>query len=42
MAIVLDNSMSSGAVIGDVRVIDELRERALEVLALAAPRTASG
>jgi hypothetical protein len=37
MAIVLDNSMSSGAVIGDVRVIDELRERALEVLAVANP-----
>jgi hypothetical protein len=37
VAIVLDNSMSSGAVIGDVRVLDELKARALEVLAVASP-----
>jgi hypothetical protein len=37
VAIVLDNSMSSGAVVGEERVIDMLRERALETLALAGP-----
>ena len=36
VAIVFDNSMSSGLVVGDRRVLDELRDRALEVLAAAA------
>jgi hypothetical protein len=37
VVIVLDNSMSTGAVEGDRRVLDELRERALEVLGDATP-----
>lgn len=37
IAIVFDNSMSSGLVVGDRRVLDELRDRALEVLDAAAP-----
>lgn len=37
VAIVLDNSLSSGLVDGDRRVLDELKRRALEVLAMAGP-----
>lgn len=37
LAIVLDNSMSSGLVAGESRVFDELRERALATLELAGP-----
>jgi hypothetical protein len=35
--IVLDNSLSSGVVEGDVRLVDAFRERALEVLEAAGP-----
>lgn len=37
VAIILDNSMSSAAVDGERRVIDELKARALETLAAAGP-----
>jgi hypothetical protein len=37
IAIVLDNSMSSGLVVEDRRVLDELKERALETLTRAGP-----
>ncbi len=37
VAIVLDNSLSSGAVIKDRRVLDMLKDRALETLARATP-----
>jgi len=37
VAIVLDNSMSTSAVVGDRRVLDELEDRALETLADAEP-----
>ncbi|HUP88473.1 MAG TPA: BatA and WFA domain-containing protein, partial [Longimicrobiales bacterium] len=37
VVIVLDNSMSSGLVIGDRRVLDELKDRALETLNRASP-----
>jgi len=37
VVIVLDNSLSTSAVVGDSRVFDGLRERALETLAAAAP-----
>lgn len=37
VAIVLDNSLSTGLVVGDRRVLDMLEERALETLALAGP-----
>jgi len=37
VAIVLDNSMSSSVVIGDRRVLDELKDRALETLGDAEP-----
>ena len=37
VAIVLDNSMSSGVVQGDRRVLDELKDRALETLGRAGP-----
>ncbi|HSJ15466.1 MAG TPA: BatA domain-containing protein [Longimicrobiales bacterium] len=37
VVIVLDNSVSTGAVSGERRVLDELRERALETLAAAGP-----
>lgn len=36
-AIVLDNSLSSGLVLADHRVLDALKQRALEMLAQAAP-----
>ena len=35
--IVLDNSLSSGLVVGDRRVLDDLKRRALEMVAQAAP-----
>lgn len=37
VAIILDNSMSSGAVTGDARVLDALKARALETLEMAGP-----
>jgi len=37
VVIVLDNSMSSGAVIGDRRILDHLADRALETLQAGAP-----
>lgn len=37
VVIVLDNSMSSGLVVGDRRVLDELKDRALETLQRATP-----
>jgi len=37
VVLVLDNSMSTSAVVGDRRVIDNLRDRALESLARAGP-----
>jgi hypothetical protein len=37
VAIVLDNSMSAGAVIGDRRVLDDLKDRALATLEQAGP-----
>jgi hypothetical protein len=37
VVIVLDNSMSSGLVAGDRRVLDELKDRALETLTRAGP-----
>ncbi len=36
-AIVLDNSLSTGLVVGDRRVLDDLKQRALELVAQAAP-----
>lgn len=38
VAIVLDNSMSTGAVSGEVRVLDDLKARALETLDAAIPQ----
>ncbi|HEX9108326.1 MAG TPA: BatA domain-containing protein, partial [Longimicrobiales bacterium] len=35
--IVLDNSLSTGLVVGDRRVLDDLKQRALELVAQAAP-----
>jgi hypothetical protein len=37
VAIVLDNSLSSGQIVGDRRVLDVLKERAMETLAHAGP-----
>src|SRR5688572_27556644 len=37
VVIILDNSMSSGAIDGETRVLDQLKERALEMLAAAGP-----
>ena len=37
VVIILDNSMSSGLVSGDRRVLDELKDRALETIARAGP-----
>ncbi|MCI0434657.1 MAG: BatA domain-containing protein, partial [Gemmatimonadetes bacterium] len=37
VAIILDNSMSSGLVVGDRRILDELKDRALETLDRAGP-----
>jgi hypothetical protein len=37
VVIILDNSMSSGAIDGETRMLDELKERALETLAAAGP-----
>ncbi|HSJ26361.1 MAG TPA: BatA domain-containing protein [Longimicrobiales bacterium] len=37
VVIVLDNSLSTSLVDGDVRVLDDLRDRALEILAAAGP-----
>jgi hypothetical protein len=37
VAIILDNSMSTSTIDGDVRVFDRLREQALQVLELASP-----
>ena len=37
VVIVLDNSLSSGLVVGDRRVLDELKDRALETLRRAGP-----
>ena len=37
VAIILDNSLSSGLVLGERRVLDELKERALETIAQGTP-----
>ena len=37
VVIILDNSMSSGAIDGETRMLDQLKERALEMLAAAGP-----